>query len=74
MKANRAYEIKVVRGPRFAPDRLDQVEVVNLETLEVALLWDTHPGQTGKLARALKADLARLDAEAFMSKWRRYER
>ena len=39
----------------------------------VVLFWDTRPRDTGKLARALRADLAQLDADEFLAKWRRYE-
>ena len=65
MRANRAYELLVRRG--------EHVEVVEIETGEVVLFWDTIPGDTGKLARALRRDLAQLDADAFLSKWRSYE-
>jgi hypothetical protein len=78
MRANRAYELivrKAGRGPallRSAAD-LDHVEVVEIDSGEVVLFWDTTPAQTGRLARALKADLAGLDAEEFYARWRRYE-
>ena len=65
MRANRAYELLVRRG--------EHVEIVEIDTGEVVLFWDTIPGDTGKLARALRADLAQLDAGEFLSKWRRYE-
>ena len=65
MRANRAYELLARRG--------EHVEVVEIETGEVVLFWDTIPGDTGKLARALRVDLARLEADEFLSKWRRYE-
>jgi hypothetical protein len=78
MKANRAYELKVGRGGRVpallaSPDRLDHVEVVEIESGEVVLFWDTTPSQTGRLSRALKADLAQLHADEFVTRWRRYE-
>ena len=75
MRANRAYELKVHReGRLFRPsERLEHVEVVDIDTGEVALFWDPRPRETGKLARALRADLAQMDAEAFMGKWRRYD-
>ena len=62
MKANRAYELIVHRGrPRPAllagPTRLDHVEVVEIDTGEVVLFWDTHPRADRPLARALRADL-----------------
>jgi hypothetical protein len=78
MKANRAYELLVRRGSRLPallapPDRLDHVEVVEIDSGEVALFWDTAPSQTGRLARALRADLAQLEADVFLRRWRRYE-
>jgi hypothetical protein len=78
MKANREYELIVRRGGRGPaaladPDRLDQVEVVEIATGEVALFWDTPPAQTGRLARALNADLAQLDGQDFIRRWRRWE-
>ena len=78
MKANRAYELKVDRRGRVpallaSPDRLDSIEVVEIDSGEVVLFWDTAPSQTGRLARALKADLAQLSADQFMARWRRYD-
>jgi hypothetical protein len=65
VRANRAYELLVRRG--------EHVEVVEIDSGEVVLFWDTHPSDTGKLARALRADLAQLDADEFLARWRRYE-
>lgn len=78
MKANREYELSVRRGGRgpallAGSDRVDHVEVVEIATGEVALFWDTRPAVTRRLARGLRADLAQLDAHAFMAKWRRWQ-
>jgi hypothetical protein len=78
MRANREYELIVRRrghGPAALadPGRVDQVEIVEVATGEVALFWDTAPAQTGRLSRALKADLAQLDADDFIRRWRRWE-
>ena len=78
MRANREYELHVRRGGRgpallAGPDRIDHIEVVEIASGEVALFWDTAPAQTGRLARALKADLAQLEADEFMRRWRRWE-
>lgn len=78
MKANRAYELLVRRGSRLpallAPGAGgDHVEIVEIDSGEVVLFWDTAPRQTGKLTRALRADLAQLDADAFLRRLRRYE-
>jgi len=73
VKANRVYELLVRKGPRFAPDRIDHIEVLDIASGEVALFWDTFPDQTRKLARALRRDLVRMEADEFMATWRRYE-
>ena len=78
MRANREYELLVRRAGRgpaalSSPDRTDQVEIVEIATGEVILFWDTAPAQTGRLSRALKADLAQLEATEFIRRWRRWE-
>jgi hypothetical protein len=78
MRANREYELLVRRGGRgpallAAPGRLDHVEVVEIATGEVVLFWNTAPSVTRRLARGLRADLAQLEADAFMAKWRRWQ-
>ncbi len=64
MRANRELRLLAAR---------DHVEVVEVATGEVVLFWDTRPRDTGKLARALRADLAQLGADEFLAKWRRYQ-
>jgi hypothetical protein len=78
VRANRAFELIVRRGGRGpallrSADQLDHVEVVEIESGEVVLFWDTTPRQTGRLSRALKGDLAQLEAEQFLARWQRYE-
>ena len=78
MKANRAFQLIVRRGGRGpavlrSADQLDHIEVVEIDSGEVVLFWDTTPRQTGRLSRALKGDLAQLEAEEFLARWRRYE-
>ena len=78
MKANREYELRVRRGGRGpallrSPGTTDHVEVLEIATGEIALFWDTAPAQTGRLARALRADLAQLEAGEFLAKWRRWQ-
>jgi hypothetical protein len=77
VKANRAFELKVHRsgrGPALlrSSAEVDHIEVLEIDSGEIALFWDTSPAQTGRLARALKADLAQLDAQEFLARWRRY--
>ena len=68
MRANRAFELIVSRR-----GAIDHVEVVEIASGEVVLFWDTLPGQTRRMSRALKTDLAQLEEETFLEKWRRYE-
>ncbi len=74
MRADRAYRLLVRRGgiaPAFLAERgrLDHVEVVEIETGEVALHWDLEPRRATRLARLLRADLVQLDALTFIVKW-----
>lgn len=78
MRANRAYELVVSRAGRAPglladPDRPDHVEVVDIASAEVVLYWPTVPAVTGRLARALRADLASLEGDAFLAKWQAYD-
>lgn len=74
VSAARAYELKVTRGgrtPALLADtsRVDHVEVVEIDSGEVVLFWDRPPQAASQLARALRADLAQLDAGEFMARW-----
>jgi hypothetical protein len=74
VKANRAYRLIVRRGghaPSWlaSPGRVDHVEVVEIDSGEVVLFWDLAPGRASRLARALRADLASLEAESFITRW-----
>jgi hypothetical protein len=78
VKANRDYELIVRRsgrGPALlrGPHQADHVEVIEIATGEIALFWDTAPAQTGRLVRALRADLAQLEPAEFLAKWRRWQ-
>jgi hypothetical protein len=78
MKARLAYRLIVTRGglaPALLADagRIDHVEVVELESGEVILFWDRPPQAASKLARALRADLAQLEAEEFLERWANVE-
>jgi hypothetical protein len=74
LKANRAFHLIVSREglePAFLadPHRLDRVEVVSIDDGEVVLYWDLPAKDASRLARLLRADLARLDAEEFITAW-----
>ena len=75
MRANRAYAVKHVRGgvvPAVlsAPDRMDHVEIVEIESGEVVLLWDLVPVDARRVVRQIREDLANLDAQEFIAAWR----
>jgi hypothetical protein len=74
MKAGHAYRLIVTRGgltPALLadPTRVDHIEVVEVDSGEVVLFWDRPPQAASKLSRALRADLAQLEAAAFMAHW-----
>jgi hypothetical protein len=56
VRANRANELIVHRQGRFfrPSEAIEQVEVIEIDTGEVILFWDTRPRDTDKLARALR--------------------
>jgi hypothetical protein len=74
MKARHAYRLIVTRGgraPALLADamRVDHIEVVEIDSGEVVLFWDRSPQPASKLARQLREDLARMQAEDFMARW-----
>jgi hypothetical protein len=74
VRARDAYRLIVTRGGRapalFADaTRVDHIEVVEVESGEAVLFWDMAPQGASKLARGLRADLAQMEAEEFMSRW-----
>ena len=74
MRANRAYELILTKGARglrvFAsPDRIDHLEVLEIDSGEVVLFWDCLTADAARMARALRADLAQLDADEFLDRW-----
>lgn len=78
MRANRAYRLIVTRGglaPALLADarRVDHIEVVEVESGEVVLFWDLPPHTASRTARALRADLAQLQAEEFLARWANVE-
>lgn len=74
MRANRAFRLIVSREgfePAFLadPERLDRIEVVSIDDGEVVLYWDLPAKQASRLIRALRSDLAGLDADEFVAAW-----
>ena len=74
MKAHQAYRLIVSRGSLapslLAPsDRVDHIEIVEIDSGEAVLFWDVLPREATRMARALRADLAQLDADEFIAAW-----
>jgi hypothetical protein len=74
VKANRAYRLIVTRAGRAPalladPSRIDHIEVVEIDSGEVVLFWDRPALAASKLARALRTDLAQLEAQEFVARW-----
>jgi hypothetical protein len=77
MRANRAFHLIVSRErlePAFmaGPERQDRIEVVSVEDGEVVLFWELPAKPAAKLAKALRADLAGLEADEFIARWNDY--
>jgi len=74
MTARRAYRLIVTRGgagPAWlaSPRRIDHIEVVEIDSGEVVLFWDLPAVQARRLVRALREDLGRMQADAFLAAW-----
>jgi hypothetical protein len=77
MRANRAFHLIVSRErlePAFMarPERQDRIEVVSIDDGEVVMFWELPAKPAAKLAKALRTDLASLDAEDFIARWTEY--
>ncbi len=76
MNAKQAYRLIVTRAGRMpsalaGSDRVDHIEIVEIESGEAVLFWDCAPVQASRMARALRADLAQLEPEEFIARWSR---
>lgn len=74
MKANRAYRLIVTRASRVPAlladaQRIDHIEVVEIDGGEVVLFWDMPAHAAGRMARALRAELSQLEANEFIARW-----
>jgi hypothetical protein len=74
VRAKDAYRLIVTRGGRApallaSPDRVDHIEVVEIDSGEVTLFWDRPPHAASRLARAVRADLNSLEAQEFHDRW-----
>jgi hypothetical protein len=74
MKAKSAYRLIVTRAGR-APalladaERVDHIEIVEIDGGEVILFWDLPAHAASRMARMLREDLSQLEADAFIARW-----
>jgi len=74
MRANRAYRLIVTRAGR-APalladaERIDHVEIVEIDGGEVVLFWDLPAHAASRKARLLREELSQLEADEFIARW-----
>jgi hypothetical protein len=74
VRASRSYRLLVRRGGRgpswlAGPDRVDHLEIVDIDSGEVVLFWDAVPRDAGQMARAIRSDLQTLEADDFIERW-----
>jgi len=74
MNAKQAYRLIVTRAGWMPSalaggDRVDHVEIVEVDSGEAVLFWDCQPRQATRIARAIRADLAQLAPEDFIARW-----
>jgi hypothetical protein len=74
VKANRAYRLIVTRegrAPALLADaqRIDHIEVVEIDGGEVVLFWDLPAHAASRMARALREALSQLEADEFIARW-----
>jgi hypothetical protein len=75
MRANREYRLLHRRGGRMpsrwaAPERFDQVEVVEIASGETVMLWDLPSRDAALTVRQLRADMAQMEGADFLAAWR----
>jgi hypothetical protein len=74
VRAGRCLRVIVRRGglmPAFlaSPERLDHIEVVEIEGGEVVFFWDLPPQSTSRIAREVREDLNLMEREDFLARW-----
>jgi hypothetical protein len=75
VRARSRYRLIVTKGGRGPvwlsdPGRRDRIEVVGVEEGEVVFFWELPPRPAARLVRALREDLAALEADEFLAAWR----
>lgn len=74
MRAREAYRLIVRRGgvmPAILAhhERVDHVEIVEIDSGEVVLYWDCPAERARQLVRMLREELAEMEAADFLDRW-----
>jgi hypothetical protein len=78
VRAKARYRLIVRRGglapaALAAPDRVDHVEVVDVDDGEAVLYWDLLPRDAKRVTQMLRADLDAMEAREFFERWASFE-
>ena len=56
-----------------APERVDHIEIVDVDEGEMVLYWDLLPRDAKRVIAMIRADLDALDAGEFFARWASFE-
>ena len=78
MRAKGRYGLVVRREGRApallaAPERVDHVEIIEVDAGEMVLYWDLLPRDAKRVIAMIRADLATMDAREFFERWASFE-
>ena len=76
MRAKGRYRLVVRRGGLApvvlaAPERVDHVEIIDIDEGETVLYWDLLPRDAKRVVTMLRADLETMEAREFFERWAR---
>ena len=78
MRAKGRYRLVVRREGRApavlaAPERVDHVEIIDVDEGETVLYWDLLPRDAKRVIAMIRADLEAMDAREFFERWASFE-
>jgi hypothetical protein len=77
MRAKARYRLVVRRGGLtpavLAPERVDHVEVIDVDDGETVLYWDLLARDAKRVVTMLRADLETMEAREFFERWASFE-
>ena len=56
-----------------APERVDHVEIIDIDDGETVLYWDLLPRDAKRVVTMLRSDLDTLEAREFFERWASFE-